>query len=483
MARWHSCNILNFAPDAKRLWQFDAKGDNFVLARETRVAHVQPVPAKLFTKSWTSLWQPRLNLACLPPETVFLKIVELPASSFDELLAMVEFQLEKLSPVPVVQVLWTMHLLPSRRPAAAPAESASPEGAPAENLQTVVVVLVDRKVVEQFLGKLAEEQYQPDRLEVPWLDQLDAISSAEDSVWLLPLNGTSPTSALTVWQFDGVIRHLSFINLPAAGERAAEFKRQLELVAWSGEVEGWLSSAPQWHLIAEPAAASEWEGFLRAAVESPIHVVAPPPPVELAARTARRAAHTDARANLLPADYLLQYRQQFVDRLWLRGLLAAGFLYGLFLVLYFAAVTVLDFKTVKKERDVAALGSSYTNSLQLSAQYDVLKDRQDLRYAALDCWKLIADQLPADLSLQEFNFSDGRKLSLSGTCTTDQIGLITDKDKFYDHIRKAQRDRQFIFSQDPTTGAQLMERQVGTTGTYTWSFGLELVRAEAGATE
>ena len=33
MARWNSCNILHFAPDAKRLWQFVAKGGGFVLGR------------------------------------------------------------------------------------------------------------------------------------------------------------------------------------------------------------------------------------------------------------------------------------------------------------------------------------------------------------------------------------------------------------------------------------------------------------------
>jgi len=482
MARWHSCNILNFAPDAKRLWQFNAKGDNYVLDREVRVAHVEPLPAKLVTKSWTSLWQPKLNVACLPPESVFLKVVELPASSFDEILAMVEFQLEKLSPVPVVQVLWTMHLLPSRR-AAVPAAPVPAEGAVAENLQTVVVVLVDRKAVELFLGKLAEEQYQPDRLEVPWLDQLDAIIGDEDGVWLLPLNGSSPTSALTVWQSGGILHHLSFINLPSTGDRAAEFKNQLELVAWSGEVEGWLSPSPAWHLIADPAVASEWESFLKKTVEGFVRVSAPQSAVALAARTARRAAHADPRANLLPADYLLRYRQQFVDRLWLRGLFAVGVLYGVFLVAYFAAVTVKNFKTVQKEQQVSALGGSYTNSLQLRAQYDVLKEREELKFAALDCWKLVADQLPADLTLQQFNFSNGKSLSLSGTCTSDQIELIEAKDKFYDHIRKAQRNGQFIFSQDPTTGSQLMQHPIGATGNYTWSFSLELVRGETEGTE
>ena len=44
MARWHSCNILHTAPDANRLWQFDAKSG--ALNRETGSAAGQPVPAR-----------------------------------------------------------------------------------------------------------------------------------------------------------------------------------------------------------------------------------------------------------------------------------------------------------------------------------------------------------------------------------------------------------------------------------------------------
>ena len=44
MARWNSCNLLHIAPDAKRLWQFDAKGGGFVLGREQRVPHAQAMP-------------------------------------------------------------------------------------------------------------------------------------------------------------------------------------------------------------------------------------------------------------------------------------------------------------------------------------------------------------------------------------------------------------------------------------------------------
>ena len=46
MARWNSCNILHVAPDAKRLWQFDAKGGGFVLepraARAARRTRCRP---------------------------------------------------------------------------------------------------------------------------------------------------------------------------------------------------------------------------------------------------------------------------------------------------------------------------------------------------------------------------------------------------------------------------------------------------------
>ena len=65
MARWNSCNILHVAPDAKRLWQFDAKSAGFVLGREQRVPHTQPLPRKGVAKNWASLWQPKLNIAWL----------------------------------------------------------------------------------------------------------------------------------------------------------------------------------------------------------------------------------------------------------------------------------------------------------------------------------------------------------------------------------------------------------------------------------
>ncbi|MEJ0088353.1 MAG: hypothetical protein WDM80_01135 [Limisphaerales bacterium] len=91
--RWHSSNLLQAAPDANRLWQFDAKSG--ALNRESSSVAGQPVPARHVAKSWQSLWQPKLNIAWLPPENVFLRVIELPKSSMGETLSMVELQLEK----------------------------------------------------------------------------------------------------------------------------------------------------------------------------------------------------------------------------------------------------------------------------------------------------------------------------------------------------------------------------------------------------
>ena len=467
MARWNSCNILHVAPDAKRVWQFDAKGGGFVLDREQRVAHTDKLPAKGIAKNWSSLWQPKLNIAWLPAENVFLRVVELPASNFEETLAMVELQLEKFSPLPVTQIVWTMHVLGTHT---APARG---DHAP-ESLQTVVVVIAGRSVVEEFLGRLEREGFLADRLETPMLDQLAAVAPTEDGAWLFPLSLGGQSAALVAWWFGGVLRNLSFVTLPPAGDRAQELKNQLAHLAWSGEIEGWLTAPPQWHLVADPMNATEWENILRAALNEPVQVSEPPAPSALAAGTAKRAASSE-KSNLLPVEFTARYHQQFVDRLWLRGLAYAGATYAVYLVIYFCAVAVLGYRTTRVEGAVAGVSNDYTNAMQLKAQLGVLQERQQLKYAALDCWQLVAQELPLGISLSRFSFTDGKKISLSGNCTSDQINLITDPDAFYDGIRKARLNGQPVFNSTPLD--QLVYRKVG--GSVAWSFALELLRSEA----
>jgi len=61
----------------------------------------------------------------------------------------------------------------------------------------------------------------------------------------------------------------------------------------------------------------------------------------------------------------------------------------------------------------------------LKARFDVLKERQDLKYAALDCWKSRRGPNAHNITLQRFSFADGQKLSLSGTAR-DQVNTVFD---------------------------------------------------------
>jgi hypothetical protein len=466
MARWNICNILHLAPDAKRLWQFDAKGKGFVLSREQRVPHASPLPGKFVGKSWSSLWQPKLNVAWLPAENVFLRVVELPAANADETFSMVELQLEKLSPIPVTQIAWTMHVVGTH-------QSAAKADGSVESLQTVIVVMVSRAVVDDFLGRLERDGFLSDRLEVPMLDQLESAQPAADSVWIFPITLAGQNAALVAWWFGDAWRNLSFITLPPAGDRAVELKNQLDLLAMSGEVEGWLTESPQWHLVADPVNAAEWEQLLRAALSTAVQVTAPSAPAELAARSATRAAASEAKVQLQPPEYSERYRQQFIDRLWLHALLFAGAAYAVLCVIYFCAAQWEGYRARGVESQVGAISQSYTNAIQLKARLAVLQERSQLKYAALDCWELTAQELPSEVTLQRSSFVNGEKLSLNGQVPAENTQKLID---FYDALRKVKRNGQPMFNSSPEGGDQLSYHQSGNN--VAWSFSLQLAHPE-----
>src|SRR5437667_4787511 len=161
MARWHSCNILQAAGDTRNLWQFSA-GGKIALQREVANLPTEPLPAKIIAKDWQTLFQPKLNVAWLPADKVFLRVVQIPKSDLAETQSMLELQLEKLSPLPVAQIVWGFELL---NPTATDAMATLEAG----EMQTVIVIIVARAYVEEFLGQLESQDYLADRLELPLL--------------------------------------------------------------------------------------------------------------------------------------------------------------------------------------------------------------------------------------------------------------------------------------------------------------------------
>jgi len=460
MARPHSCNVLQSTGNDRRLWQFSAHGE-VALKDEHESREGGLLPQSLAQKSWPQIWQPRLNVAWLPPEEVFFRVVHLPPSSFEETLSMVELQLEKLSPVPIGQVVWSVYPLP---------QSAE---APSGDLQAHVVVFVERRVVETYLGELESAGYLADRLELKALDQITAVAIDANGAWVFPGLSGGPDTALVAWWYGGKLQSLSALTCPPGEDRAESLKEQLSQMAWAGELEGWLTSLPVWTLVAEGEAVTEWETPLQKGLDTPIRIVPPTPPTELAALTVQRAVRSNGKANLVPVEFATRYRNQFFDRLWIRGAFALLATYFVLVAIYFAVVNIQDIRVSKVESHAAELGPTYTNALQLRERFQVLKTREELKFAALDCWKITAELMPASLTLDGFSFSDGRKLALSGSAPAESV---SDSLKFYGDMRKATLNGEPMF--DPSKG-QDISTVLGPGGTLVnWKFTLELKRTE-----
>ncbi|HXC36159.1 MAG TPA: hypothetical protein VNV43_09815, partial [Candidatus Acidoferrales bacterium] len=244
-------------------------------------------------------------------------------------------------------------------------------------------------------------------------------------------------------------------------------------LTWHGELEGWLTAKPQWHLVADGVAAAEWEALLRKAIDEPVQVTAPLSFADLAARTVRRvtqASHDHPAAALLPPETSTRYREQFRDRLWLHGLYAAGAIYLVFVAFYFGMIQLRSMQLDKVQTQIAIKTAQYNNAMQLQGQYAVLQQREDLKFAALDCWKAVADNLPAGITLQRWGFGNGQ-VEMAGTAPADQIQTLDD---FSVALQKAKRpDGNAMFkSGGEPPGYRMYQNNVD------WNYTLELAQQD-----
>jgi hypothetical protein len=455
----YSCNVLQVGSDFRQLWQFSTRNNQVSLLADRKIRAPDILPPKMVGKDWSTIFQSKLNIAWLPVDQVFLRVVHLPASDPQELLSMIELQLEKLSPSPVNQIVWSMEVLPKQT----------------ENLQTVIVMIAPRNLVEEFLGKLETAGYLADRLEVPCLHQLLETRIDGDGLWVYPTVQAGSNLCLVAWWFGGTLQQLQLIHLAEGENRAGLVVEQLTKTAWAGEVEGWLTSpAMQCHLVAEAAMAPVWEAALGQWTGDTVKVTDPLPVAKLSELAARRACRGETKANLLPAEYAVRYQQQLVDRLWMGGLGAVLAVYILGVIIYLGAVQVIKFQCNQVENKVAEVSNDYTNAVRLKEKIEVLQNQLHLKYAALDCYKAVAEKLPADLALVSFQFQRGQKVVLSGTAPPDETTQITD---FNDDMRKVKVDGQLLFKQ-VSPPKRVNRSGMGGSQTVAWDFSCELNRRE-----
>ena len=108
-----------------RIQQFECVGVEFKAPR-SQDCPIHKKPKEDWTsKDYRNLFRKKINVSWASIEDVFMKVIHLPGESPEELRMMVELQLEKISPVPLAQLVWDIQVLPN--PVLLPVPDADPE--------------------------------------------------------------------------------------------------------------------------------------------------------------------------------------------------------------------------------------------------------------------------------------------------------------------------------------------------------------------
>ena len=436
--KWSSCNLLEPATEGSRLCQFSVSSKKVKLSGDLRVADLIELPAKAVGKDWSDLLSRKLNIATLPPEKVFLRVVELPECEPDELLPMVEFQIEDLSPLPMAQAVWSAEAVPG---------STGTEGN-----QTVLVMIAERGVVGDRLDELEAVNYLADRVEVPLLRELVPGEPREDGAHIQLVQGADSVLALVSWWFAGRLRDVNSFNLPDTAASRDELVEKINSVALAGEVAGWMPDEPACHLAKRGDVAADWNTAL-AKCFGRIREVEPMSEVDLATAAVEFTARTTA-PGLMLEDYSARNRQRFQDGLWMQGIKGAVALMLMGLCIFFAYGSWLQGNLEDLNQQVKVQGLQYTNALSLKAKMQTLKKQEALKTAALNAWSEVAIGLPGELKFTQLMFSSdrtlegntSRKLRIVGTADDGKETFIDDYNLVLARMEVKGREGQKLFS-------------------------------------
>ena len=395
-------------------------------------------PAKAVGKDWSDLLRRKLNIATLPPEKVFLRVVELPECEPDELLPMVEFQIEDLSPLPMAQAVWSAEAVPG---------STGTEGN-----QTVLVMIAERGVVGDRLDELEAVNYLADRVEVPLLRELVPGEPREDGAHIQLVQGADSVLALVSWWFAGRLRDVNSFNLPDTAASRDALVEKINSVALAGEVAGWMPDEPACHLAKRGDVAADWNTAL-AKCFGRIREVEPMSEVDLATAAVEFTVRTTA-PGLMLEDYSARNRQRFQDGLWMEGIKGAVALMLIGLCFFFAYGSWLQSDLDDLNQQVKVQGLQYTNALSLKAKMQTLKKQEALKTAALNAWSEVAIGLPGELKFTQLMFSSdrtlegntSRKLRIVGTADDGKETFIDDYNLVLARMEVKGREGQKLFS-------------------------------------
>ncbi len=457
--KWHECNVVQICEPAAHLWQFNASGRNFALKSETEEIDGSPLPQKIVGKTWQNLIQGKLNIGWISHDQVFLRTVQMPECEADELRQMLEFQLEKLSPAPVAQIAWSYELIPSS----------------VDGQVTVLLIIVESDVIERHLTEFEQVGFQADRLEVPWCHELITLDRSSDRIWIRLGESNGAIVALVVWILEGTAQNVMVMHLPNSDEGTLSLTEQLDRTAWTGELEAWLSTIPAVTVCGESSVTEPWIDALKEWSAHPVSSETAPEPVEIATLGAKRATQGESQSNLLPEAHQIRYKQQYIDGMWMKGVGTMVLFYIFGILIYFVMLEWMHRDSIDLQTRVRASAVQYTNVLKMQAHLDILQEQVDLKFSALDCLRVISEELPTELTLDSFKFHMGKTLSLYGKVPTADAGKVTD---YHRALINAKTGEQKLFAtvSDPTINAARGRGRSASTESR-WSFTCELERS------
>jgi len=128
-------------------------------------------------------------------------------------------------------------------------------------------------------------------------------------------------------------------------------------------------------------------------------------------------------------------------------------------MIYIGALQVFNYRSSRVKTEVAGLANTYTNVLRLKERVGVLEEQLNLKYAALDCFKVASELLPADFTLINLQFQRAGTLQIVGTAPQGEEQKVLD---YNEAIRDVTVDGKKLFkdvspvSFPSRTGAQLV---------------------------
>jgi Tfp pilus assembly protein PilN len=367
-------------------------------ATETEAELLQKIRAKLGP-------QPVRLLTALDSREVVCRVLKLPALDPHEVAKMVEFQIEKLAPLPLDDVVWDYEVIET-----------------GENFTKVMVAIAAKDAVnaklEQFeSANLPAEVVSVDILPIfSRLRQAKLLPTGDELHALVVFRGAE--AKILVFQRGSplLVRSVALDGSAASESGCASLRDELQHTFLAVQLDvpdtpiGKILLLP---LFEDDANAAE-SARLRLGFDAQI-VRDPEDSLAAASLCWRGLEEKTHGINLLPAQWRQRRREKQLRRMAVRGGIALGAAYVLAVAVFFIFVGVRKAQISRLDRKIEALTPAYTEARQLQDVVHEISRQLDRTYSALEMLREVSVAMPQGMTLNAFVFKRDQNLTLRGT--------------------------------------------------------------------